>query len=256
MIQRARVIGAGRAGGAFVLALRAIGIEVDGPIGRDAAAIASAAHGVDLVVIATTDAAVAEVAALIEPDPDTVIAHVSGSLGLDALAPHQRVASLHPIMSLPTPELGAERLRGGWFATAGDPVAIEIAEALGGQHFEVADGDRALHHAAACVAANHIVALLGQVERIAASIGAPVEPYLAMSADVVDNVRRLGAVAALTGPAARGDDATIERHLATLDPSERASYLAMVNEARRLVGRTDPASEPATGDPAQNEQGE
>lgn len=238
MTRRIRVIGAGRAGGAFANALRAAGASVEGPVGRDPDAIAAAAEGVDAVLVCVSDSSVAEVAAAIRPVPGTVVAHVSGSLGLDVLAPHGRTASLHPIMSLPTPGIGAARLRGGgWFATAGDPIAVELVELLGGRHFEVRDVDRAVHHAAACVAANHVVALLGQVERLAASIGAPVEAYLAMAADVVENVRRLGAAAALTGPAARGDDATIERHLAALAVDERATYAAMVAEARRLAGR-------------------
>ena len=42
----------------------------------------------------------------------------------------------------------------------------------------------------------------------------------------IDNVAALGPAAALTGPAARGDEATLERHLAALDPSEREAYEA------------------------------
>ncbi|NLA36270.1 MAG: DUF2520 domain-containing protein [Actinobacteria bacterium] len=236
------VIGAGRAGGSFVGALAALGVEagwaVDGPVGRDPEAIAAAAQDVDLVLICTADAAVPDIAAQIRPNPEAVIAHVSGALPLTVLAPHERVASLHPVMSLPNPELGAHRLRGGWFATAGDAMVRDLAAALGGRTFEVADEHRAVHHAAACVAANHVVALLGQVERLAAAVGAPLDAYLEMTADVVENVRSLGAAAALTGPAARGDEATIERHLAAIDPSERATYLALVREARRLAGRT------------------
>ncbi|MBV8985817.1 MAG: DUF2520 domain-containing protein, partial [Acidimicrobiia bacterium] len=41
--------------------------------------------------------------------------------------------------------------------------------------------------------------------------------------------------AALTGPAARGDSETLERHRAAIDPSEVVAYDAMVDLARRLV---------------------
>jgi predicted short-subunit dehydrogenase-like oxidoreductase (DUF2520 family) len=54
-------------------------------------------------------------------------------------------------------------------------------------------------------------------------------------AGALDNVRRLGAKAALTGPAARGDRATIERHLAALPADERTAYEVMSAEAARLV---------------------
>jgi len=168
------------------------------------------------------------------------VAHVAGSLGLDVLSPHRRRGAVHPLMSLPDAEVGAERLRGGgWFAVAGDAVVGEIVASLGGRALEVADADRAVYHAAACVASNHVVALLGQVERLAASIGVPAEAYLALTRASVDNVERLGAPAALTGPAARGDDETIARHLDALPAAEQGLYRALVDEARRLASDAD-----------------
>lgn len=233
--RRVRIVGAGRAGGSFAGALRAAGWEVHGPVGRDVAAIAAASSGVDLVLVCVDDAAVAEVAAAIEPG-GAVVAHCAGSLGLDVLVPHGRTASIHPLVSLPDPEVGAARLRAGaWFAVAGDPTAGAVVAALGGRTVDVADADRAAYHAAACIAANHLVALLGQVERVAATVGVPLEAYLDLARGALDNAAALGPAAALTGPAARGDEATIERHLAALDPSERPAYRAMADEARRLA---------------------
>ena len=229
-----RVIGPGRAGGSLAGALGAAGWRVDRPV-RRGDDVADAAAGVDLLVIATPDAAIAEVAAAVVPG-DAAVAHLAGSLGLDVLAPHERRAAVHPLVSLPNAEVGAERLRdGAWFAVAGEPIAAEVVADLGGHAFTVADADRAAYHAAACIASNHLVALLGQVERVAATAGVPLEAYLDLVRGTVDNVAALGPAAALTGPAARGDWATIERHLAALDPSERPAYEALMQAARRLV---------------------
>lgn len=235
--RRLRVVGPGRAGGALAAALASSGWSVTAPVrrGDDAGA---AADGVDLLVIATPDAVVAEVAAAVHPVATTVVAHLSGSLGLDVLAGHPRAAALHPLVSLPSAELGATRLRGAWFAVAGDPLVREVVDVLHGRAFEVADEDRDLYHAAACVAANHLVALLGSVERIAAGIGVPFEAYLDLVRGTVDNVSALGPAIALTGPAARGDQATIDRHrvaLAARAPDELPAYDALVALARRLV---------------------
>jgi len=143
---------------------------------------------------------------------------------------------VHPLVSLPNPTTGTQRLRDdAWFATAGDGIADEVVEALGGRSFVIADDHRVEYHAAACIAANHLVALLGQVERIGAAAGAPFEAYLSLVRGAVDNVAELGPAAALTGPAARGDELTIARHLAAIDPSERDAYRAMADQARRLV---------------------
>src|SRR5690606_18742277 len=94
-----------------------------------------AATGVDLLLIATPDAVVADVARSVRPVATTVVAHLAGSLGLAALAPHPRRAALHPLMTLPDPRLGADALRGAWFAVAGDALATDAVLAMGGKPF-------------------------------------------------------------------------------------------------------------------------
>lgn len=231
-----RIIGGGRAGRSLGAALGAAGWHLVGYLGRDDDPRV-AAEGVDLLVIATPDASVGEVASLVEPVASTVVVHISGSLGLDVLSPHPRRASVHPLVPLPDPDVGATLLRGAVMAVAGDPIARQVVGALGGRPVEVPDEHRAAYHAAACIASNHLVALLGQVERVAAPAGVPLDAFLGLAATTLDNVARLGPAAALTGPAARGDDATLERHRSALAPSERPAYDALAAEARRLAGR-------------------
>jgi predicted short-subunit dehydrogenase-like oxidoreductase (DUF2520 family) len=233
--RRARVVGAGRAGGALALALRRAGWDVAGPVGRDGD-VAGGAHGVDLLVLAVPESAIAGVARAVVPVESTVVAHLAGSLGLDVLVPHRRRAVLHPLVSLPSAELGAERLRGAWWGLSndGDPLADAVVAALDGHALHLADADRGRYHAAAAIAANHVVALLGQAERVAASIGVPLEAYLPLVRSAVDNVAELGPAAALTGPVKRGDWATVERHIEALPEDERAAYRAMVEEAKKL----------------------
>jgi predicted short-subunit dehydrogenase-like oxidoreductase (DUF2520 family) len=230
-----RIIGPGRAGRSLSSALARRGWSVVGTLGRGDD-LAPAAEGVDVLVLATPDDTLAEVAAAVRPTPATVVVHLSGSLGLDVLDPHPRRAALHPLVPLPNPEVGADRLIGGvTFAVAGDPVAREMAESLGGRTVEVADADRAAYHAAACIAANHVVALLGQVERVAATAGLPLDAFLGLTRAAVDDVARLGPVGALTGPARRGDWATLSRHSAALGADERPGYNAGVALAVKLA---------------------
>jgi predicted short-subunit dehydrogenase-like oxidoreductase (DUF2520 family) len=234
---RLRVVGPGRAGGAIALALGRAGWEVAVPVRRGDDP-SGAARDVDLVLIATPDAVVEATAAAVAPVPSTVVAHCSGSLGLDVLV-HPRVGAVHPLVALPTAALGAERLAAGaWFAVAGDPLTQRVVADLGGRWFTVVDRDRAAYHAAAVVASNHLVALFGQVERIAAGVGVPAEAYLDLARATLDNVAELGAARALTGPVARGDWATVARHLAALDRSEHDAYRALAAAARRLVDDT------------------
>ena len=229
-----RILGPGRAGTALARALDGAGWDVRPLLGR-ADDPTRAADAVDLLVLAVPDGAIADVAASIDPQPTTVVAHLAGSLGLGALAPHPRRAALHPLVPIPGGDLGAQRLQGATWAVAGDFLARGVVSDLGGTAIEVADADRATYHAAACIASNHLVALLGQVERVAASAGVPLDAYLDLVRATVDNVAELGPAAALTGPVARGDEATVARHLAALDAAERPAYEAMADQARLLV---------------------
>jgi predicted short-subunit dehydrogenase-like oxidoreductase (DUF2520 family) len=233
--RRLRTIGRGRAGGSLDRALAAVGWDVQPSLGRGDD-LAGAADHVDLLLIATPDAAVAEVAAAVTPNADAVVAHVSGSLGLAPLYGHPRPAVLHPLVALPDAERGAARLPGSWFGLAvdGDPLADEVVAALDGRAVRVAEGDWLRYHAAAVIAANHLVALLGQVERVAGTIGVPLAAYLDLAAGSLDDVAELGPAAALTGPVRRGDLETVGRHIAALPEEERAAYRALSEEAARL----------------------
>ncbi|MEX2293995.1 MAG: DUF2520 domain-containing protein [Acidimicrobiales bacterium] len=230
-----RIIGPGRAGTSLHHALSRAHWPVKPLLGRDDD-LRDAASDVDLLVIATPDAVVAEIATLVDPRDDTVVAHLSGALGLGALAGHPRVAVIHPLVALPDPERGADRLVGAWFglSAAGDPLVEEIVDELHGRIVRVAEGDWARYHAAAVVASNHLVALLGQVERIAESVGVGLEVYLDLARGALDDVVALGPAAALTGPVRRGDTVTVQGHLAALPDDERAAYEALALEAARL----------------------
>ncbi len=237
MEQHFAVVGPGRAGASFAAALPQVGWTCDGVFGRSDD-ISGLADRTGVVLITVPDDAIAEVAASIEPG-SALLVHVSGAKPLGVLEPHRHRASVHPLMSLPDAETGAERLLdGGVFAIAGDPRSSALVSALGGRSIEVGDDRRALYHATAAVAANHLVALCAQVERLASEVGVPVDAYWALMTSTLDNVRRSGAVSSLTGPAARGDESTLAAHLESLPPDEHALYVTLANEAAALAGTT------------------
>lgn len=231
---RVRIVGRGRAGSSLALALASAGWEV-APVVRRGDDVSGAAAGVDLLVLAVPDGAITNVARSVRVVPTTVVAHLAGSRGLDALAPHPRRAGLHPLVPLPSAAVGAERLRGAWYGVAGDPLVDDVVETLDGHSFSVSDEHRGVYHAAASIAANHLVALMGQVERVAATADVPFEAYVDLARAALDDVTRMGPAGALTGPVARGDHATVRRHLRALGRRERRAYRAMADAARVLV---------------------
>lgn len=235
------MIGIGRAGGSFERALANAGWEIVAGVGRDGP-IASAASDVDLVLITTPDAAVAEVAALIEPVDTAVVAHASGALGTDPIAHHPRYAVVHPLVALPDPERGAARLVGAWFGLSveGDPLGERVVADLQGWPVHIESGDWVRYHAAAVIAANHLVALLGHAERVAAGVGLPLAALMDLAAGSLADVADLGPAKALTGPVRRGDLDTVRRHLDAVPDAERDAYRIMSEQAARLLA--DPVS--------------
>jgi predicted short-subunit dehydrogenase-like oxidoreductase (DUF2520 family) len=218
-------------------------------LGCAAVTVAEAGADADLVLVATPDAAIADAARALAPGvrAGALVVHLSGACPVDELGklleerPDVVTGALHPLQSMPSVDEGIGRLPGSWCAIDGPPEVERLALTLGLRPFRIAPADRARYHAAATVASNHVVALLGQAQRLAAGAGVPPEALLPLVRASVDNVAALGASAALTGPVARGDADTVARHLDALPASERAAYRAGALEALRLSGRDDAA---------------
>ena len=264
-LPKVALVGPGRAGTAIALALVAAGFELTAVAGRApdapgvvvaadrfgvrAGSVGDVARDADLVILATPDAVIGDAAASVTPGlrADALVLHCSGSLGLEVLAPiaaarpDVRLGVLHPLQTLPASDVGGARLVGAWAAVSGPPEVAALAEHLGMHPFTVADEHRDQYHAAACIASNHLVALLGQVERVGAAAGVPLEAFEPLVRATVDNVFALGPEAALTGPISRGDVRTVARHLAAVAVDEQRAYRALAEAASRLADRDDDA---------------
>jgi predicted short-subunit dehydrogenase-like oxidoreductase (DUF2520 family) len=220
------IVGAGRLGTAIAAALRAAGVEVEGPLRRGEQPGPDAA----VVLLCVPDGAIDEVAASVAPGP--LVGHCSGASTLEPLGSHVGF-SLHPLMTIPVG--GAPDFGGVACAVAGHPVAAELARRLGMRPITVADEDRAAYHAAASIASNFLVVLEDAAERVALTAGVTREDLLPLVRATVENWSRLGPDA-LTGPLVRGDAGTISRHRAALReraPELLAVYDAMVEVAGR-----------------------
>lgn len=225
------IIGAGRAGTSFATALGRVGHDVRLLHHDELEQLALP----DLILLTVPDDAINETAARIPARASQLLAHVAGSRTLAVLAPHPRVASIHPLMTLPSGELGAQRLLGATYCVAGDDAILEIAHCLGGRVITLRDEQRTTYHATATVAANHLVALMGHVEQLAQSVGLTLEDFLPLAQQALRDVEEVGTRAALTGPAARGDMATIDAHLTAIPEAQRSTYVAMANAAFELA---------------------
>lgn len=206
------LVGAGRLGRSFAVALAALGHEVT--LVRRGEAIPAG----PLTLLTVPDRAIALVSEAVPREG--VLLHCAGALSHEVLRPHPRCGCLHPLMSYPGPEVSPPQFTGVPAAVEGDPEAEDAAQALAislGMIPFQAPEDRALYHAAAVLAGNLLPAIfLEAAEVLHRALGAPhAERLLPLARAALENAAVNGRKA-LTGPASRGDTGTIERHIAAM----------------------------------------
>jgi predicted short-subunit dehydrogenase-like oxidoreductase (DUF2520 family) len=227
------VVGAGRMGVVMAAALHAVG-----PLKRGEAIPA----GVDVVLLCVPDAQIQAAAAAVPAGP--LVGHCSGATGLEVLGDREGF-SLHPLMSVPAGSR-PDVLHGAGCAVDGTTqralaTATHLAHRLGMKPAHVAPEDRIAYHAAAAMASNFLVALEGVAERLAATAGVTRDQLAPLVLATARQWAEIGPQRALTGPIARGDEATVERHRAVV--AERLPELlplweALAEATRALAGTT------------------
>ena len=174
-----------------------------------------------------------------KPQPliDKTFLHCSGSMGLEVLAPlvaaGAHVGSLHPLQSFAG---GATVLSGVYMAVDGDEAAIAVAKliatAMGGRPFLVPAAERAAYHAAACICSNYAVAVEALAQRLMSRwLGNEEAAWQALLPLFKGTAANLQGTTSprtvLTGPIARGDATTVEKHLAVLPQELMEMYCSL-----------------------------
>lgn len=260
------IIGAGRLGCSLAVALHAAGYKVQAVASHTPASaqvLASQLRGAkattpeavvercETVFLTVPDGEIASLTASLPWREGQAAVHCSGALGLDALAAASEAGALagclHPLQSFPSREGDAARFRGivcGVEAPGPLAAVLEaIARDLGGEVVRLEGVDRARYHAAAVFASNYAVALAAAAGRAWELAGLPAEQARRALAPLLlgaaTNIAGHDLADALTGPVARADLATVERHLAALsapdgDPQLAALYRSLGAELLRL----------------------
>lgn len=159
-----------------------------------------------------------------------------------------QVASIHPVRSFADPASVAASFAGTWCGVEGDVEALALLtpafEAIGARPVAIDAAAKTVYHAASVFASNYLVTVLDAALRAYAAAGVP--PHIArelaqpLASETLMNVFRLGAPAALSGPVARGDMATVARQQAALqdwDAPTAGLYAALVEATTALAGR-------------------
>ncbi|MFC5510874.1 Rossmann-like and DUF2520 domain-containing protein [Massilia jejuensis] len=165
-----------------------------------------------------------------------------------ASAAGARVASVHPVRSFADPAAVAAAFDGTWCGVEGDGAALALLgpafEAIGARLVAIDAAAKTVYHAASVFASNYLVTVLDAALRAYGAAGVPPEVARELARplalETLDNVLRLGAPAALSGPIARGDRATVARQQAALqdwDGPTAALYQALASATTELAAR-------------------
>ena len=258
------IIGAGRVGSAFALALTANGVEISGICSRSAQSVDYLSNKLgrafindvpctvkeaDVVLLTVPDTDISNMAAKIQEDSNSDIKgktflHCSGALTSSELETLARAGgytgSLHPIQTFASRDDGWKGMHGIFFGYEGSAEAREkalcLVKTLNCTLLDIRSDAKPLYHAAACILSNYTVALsyvtgmLLDEAGIGKDLG--IKAFMPLLGNTVENIAAEGSLNALTGPIARGDSLTVAGHLKALD--DRGD---VISELYRVLGR-------------------
>ena len=266
------IIGAGRLGTALALALTSRGYGIRALVARrlsharkalqmiSGAGMALAENQLaelpasELILIATPDDVIGSVAAKLAtaskvarelPKHSRTVLHTSGALSSIVLKPLADIGfhtgSLHPLVSINEPRAGSASLGTAFYCLEGDRAAMRVARSivkdLGGRSFSIESDSKALYHAAAVMASGHTTALFDVAVEMLTKCGLTEansrRVLLPLLESTWRNLATSNPAQALTGTFARGDEATVHKHLTALTLARQVDALAIY----RLLGQ-------------------
>jgi predicted short-subunit dehydrogenase-like oxidoreductase (DUF2520 family) len=237
-------IGAGTVGTALAILLSRKGYEVAGvySLSRSSAkrlarevtgcrvlnSSQEVADAADLIFITTPDNAIAGVVSQVKWPAGRSVVHCSGADSTDILEPARKsgamVGCFHPLQTLAGVRQAIDNIPGSTFAIeAGEPLLDtlkDMAAALDGHYIELKASDKVAYHTAAVFASNYMVTLVKMATDLWQTFSIPSDQatraLLPLIRGTLNNIENIGIPQCLTGPIARGDIGTVNKHLKVL----------------------------------------
>jgi len=182
-----------------------------------------------LVFITTPDDTISKVAAEVQWHEGQSVVHCSGAHSIDILEPAKQQGAntgcFHPLQTFASVDQAIENIPGSTFAIeAEEPLTgtlKEMATVLEGNWVILKAGDKVLYHAAAVFACNYLVTLVKLATDLWQTFEVPpaqaTKALMPLLRGTLSNIENVGLPNCLTGPIARGDLGTINRHLESLE---------------------------------------
>ncbi len=187
----------------------------------------------DVVFITTPDGAIKDTCDNISQHKgfidNTVVMHCSGALSSSALSSAKTcgawIGSMHPLQSFASVDHKTNPFQGIIVSVEGEGPAVDtaktIAADLGGTVVTLLTAAKTLYHASAVVASNYLVTLLDLAVRLMEEAGVNRQDAFNLLKPLIEgtlsNIGKVGIKKALTGPIARGDIKTVQKHIEEIE---------------------------------------
>lgn len=186
------------------------------------------ANNAELVFITTPDGAIPQVVSEVQWRSGQGVIHCSGADSVVVLEPARQrgafVGGFHPLQTFANVQYAIENIPGSTFAIeAEEPLFSslqDMAGALGGSWVRLSAGDKVLYHTAAVIACNYLVTLVKLSTDLwhtfSVDTTKATQALLPLLRGTLNNIENVGIPNCLTGPIARGDLGTIDKHINAL----------------------------------------
>lgn len=186
------------------------------------------ADNAEFVFITTPDMVIPIVATQVKWHPNQSVVHCSGADSTDVLEPARQVGAtvggFHPLQTFAGELQAVANIPGSTFGLeATQPllsVLKEMTKALNGTWVVLKPSDKVAYHVAAVLASNYLVTLVKLATDLWQTFDVPREQattaLLPLLKGTLNNIGNIGIPNCLTGPIARGDIGTVQKHLQVL----------------------------------------
>ena len=226
--------------------------------GRAFASALDVVRAADIVFLTVPDGSIRSVADLLAEAAvgerldlsAKVFLHCSGAISSEALSALRTAGatacSLHPLYAVSSRFDCWRELSRAWFSVEGDEPAVacarELLKPLGNHVVRIDAANKTRYHASAVMASNLVVGLYNEAAEQLVQCGfTPKDAESALAPLFLGNaehIARDGVAASLTGPAARGDAATVDAHLSCLSGDDREIYRLLTDVVYRIAARS------------------
>jgi predicted short-subunit dehydrogenase-like oxidoreductase (DUF2520 family) len=190
------------------------------------------ANTAEHVFITTPDDSILKVASELTWRPEQNVVHCSGAASIDILDPAKQsgsmVGSFHPCQAFASVDQAIKNLPGSTFAIEAQGALLDILKDMTSSMrcdwIVLKPGNKAIYHAAAVFASNYFVTLLKVATDLFKNFDVPTaqstKVLMPLIQGNIKNINSIGLPSCLTGPIARGDVSTIEKHIFALKEKE------------------------------------